>query len=76
MKTKKKADLTNQERLELLDCPYLRINQIKKLLNISYPTIKKILASVNYYPMGYLTDDVIETFRLNGAITRWKEGLE
>lgn len=67
---------TTKERLFLINQPYLRNSEIAQLLDRSRSTISDALrrkAIQKYPPFGYLTDDIIKAFCLEGAIQRWKE---
>lgn len=67
--------MTSRERLALVNKPYLRVHEIRDLLSIPYSTVRTQLIKSElkkYGGFGYLTDDVIEEFRLQGVIKRWR----
>lgn len=66
---------TASERLTLLELPYLRPSEICRVIDRPRTTVYRVLkdSGIKKYPrLGYLTDDVIKLFQLNGAIKRWK----
>lgn len=65
-----KPDLTPAEKLRLLERPYLRAFEIRKILGATRYSTEKVIKQ--YRPLGYLTDDAIAAFELEGAIKRWK----
>ena len=67
--------LTSQEKLGLINKPYLRVHEIRDLLSIPYSTVRTQIINSGmkkYGGFGYLTDDIIEEFRLQGVIKRWR----
>ena len=66
--------MTNEERLAILDQPYLRPKEVCLLIGRSKPTVNKKLKEqgVRKTELGYLTDDIIKAFQLSGAIKRWR----
>lgn len=70
-----KPDLTPAEKLRLLERPYLRAFEIREILGATRYSTEKVIKESGikqYRPLGYLTDDVIAVFDLEGAIKRWK----
>ncbi len=68
--------MTPEEKLDLINQPYLRSSEVALLLGRARSTVSDALKrkSVQKYPpFGFLTDDIITTFNLEGAIKRWKE---
>lgn len=73
---KKRVPATADERLALIEMPYLRHSEICRLLGKAPSTVTDQLRHRNikkYGGFGYLTDDIIRNFRLEGAIKRWRE---
>lgn len=66
--------MTNEERLAILDQPYLKPKEVCLLIGRSKPTINKKLKEqgITKTALGYLTDDIIKAFQLTGAIRRWR----
>ncbi len=70
------ARLTPAQRLELIERAYLKNVEIVKLLDSSRSAVTRAIKKAKikrYPPFGYLTDDIVEAFNLDGAIKRWKE---
>lgn len=70
--------MTNSDRLQILYQPYLKPKEVCVLVDRSKPTVRKHLlaAGIEKTDLGYLTDDVIRVFKLQGAIKRWKADAE
>lgn len=67
--------MTPRERLTILEMPYLRPCDICRVIEKPRATVYKILkrSEIKKYPsLGYLTDDIIKAFQLQGAIKRWR----
>lgn len=67
--------MTPKEKLDLISLPYLRTCEICQLMERSRTTVCKMTkkTGLENTPFGFLTDDIIKAFKLQGAIKRWKE---
>lgn len=65
--------MTPSEKLRLIQKPYLNVSEIARLLSVSRGAVYRSVKSIKKYPpFGYCTDDIIQQFRLKGAIKRWE----
>lgn len=63
------------EYMELLDKPYLKNNEIAKLLNTSPSTVSNMIKEqgLKKWPWGYSTDELIKKLGLQPYINRQKK---
>lgn len=63
------------EYMELLEKPYLRNNEIAKLLDASPSTVSKAIKEygLKKWPWGYSTDEIIQKFHLKAYVQRQKK---